>query len=168
MFVLNWSSQYLVEHWHVPKASVGRYLLFPPLAFDVGAVAFGVIASRRPTRTHKDLLAVGLVLGSALALVPFAPSATVGIALFSISGFGGAVVYVVITADMIARVPLSRTSSASGMTAAAQSLSHIVASPLVGYVIEKTHGFDAAMIGVGLFVVPTTLAFMFWPRLRDA
>lgn len=167
MFVLNWSSQYLVERWHIPKGSVGSYLVFPPLAFDIGAVAFGFVASRRPTRTHKDLLVVGLVLGSTLALLPFAPSAVMGIVLFAISGFGGAVIYVVITADMIARVPLGRTSSAGGMTAAAQSLSHIVASPLVGYVIEKTHGFSAAAVGLGLLVIPTTLAFMFWPRLRD-
>jgi hypothetical protein len=63
-------------------------------------------------------------------------------------------------------VPLERTSTAGGMTAAAQSLAHIVASPLVGMAIDRTHGYGTAMVFLGLAVLPTTVAFVLWPSLR--
>jgi hypothetical protein len=67
---------------------------------------------------------------------------------------------------MLARVPLRSTSSAGGMTAAAQSLAHIVASPLVGMAIDRTHGYGSALVGLGLVVIPTSLAFALWPGMR--
>lgn len=165
MFVLNWPAQYLVERWGVPKAHVGGYLVFAPLLFDLGAVGFGVLASRRPLRTHADLLLVSMVLASLLALAPWAPSAGAAIALFAAAGCGGGGIYVLVTADMLGRVPLERTSSAGGMTAAAQSLAYVVASPLVGWIVDRTHGYGVALVGLGLAVVPTTLAFVAWPNV---
>jgi hypothetical protein len=67
---------------------------------------------------------------------------------------------------MLGRVPLGSTSSAGGMTAAAQSLAHIIASPLVGMAIDRTHGYSAALLGLGLAVIPTSLAFALWPGMR--
>jgi ACS family hexuronate transporter-like MFS transporter len=167
MFVLNWASQYLVERWGLPKGGVGGYLVLPPLLFDLGAVGFGVLASRRAARTHVDLLLLSTALAATLALAPLAPSPEIAIALFGVSACGGGGIYVLVTADMLGRVPLDKTSSAGGMTAAAQSLAHVVASPLVGHLIDRTHGYGAALVLLGLASVPTSLVFVAWPSLRS-
>jgi MFS transporter, ACS family, hexuronate transporter len=167
MFVLNWSSQYLVERWSLVRTEIGGYLVVPPLLFDVGAVGFGWIASSRPRKTtHRDLLLCAAALASTLALAPLAPTPALAMVAFGAAACGGGGIYVIVTADMFARVPLERTSSAGGMTAAAQSLAHIVASPLVGMAIDRTHGYSGALVFLGLAVIPTSLAFVLWPSMR--
>ena len=52
------------------------------------------------------------------------------------------------------------------MTAAAQSLAHIIASPLVGMAIDRTHGYGVALVALGLATIPTSLAFTLWPGMR--
>lgn len=171
MFVLNFGSQYLVEAWRLPRTEIGGYLVVPPLFFDVGAVGFGWLASRRSgrgLRTHVDLHLVAMTLAALLALAPLAPSPAIAIAIFGAASCGGGGVYVLVTADMLARVPLGRTSAVAGMTAAAQSVSHIVAGPLVGMAIDRTHdgqSYGAALVALGVAVVPTSLAFVLWPRI---
>ena len=182
MFVLNFASQYLVEHWHMQRLATRWYLVVPPLLFDVGAVGFGAWASRRERaasaasatdapgapgrRTHVGLLIFATALAMILALSPLAPSPSIAMAMFGASACGGGGIYVLVTADMLGRVPLGKTSSAGGMTAAAQSLSHIVAAPLVGMAIDRTHGYGLACVVLGLVVIPTSAMFALWPGLR--
>jgi MFS transporter, ACS family, hexuronate transporter len=166
MFVLNWTSQYLVEHWKLPKSEISNELIVPPLLFDIGAIGFGVLASRResgPRRTHRDLILLSMLLASTLAFAPLAPSVPIAMAIFGASAAGGGGIYVLVTADMLGRVPVNKTSSAGGMTAAAQSLSHIVVSPLAGWAIDRTHGYGAVLLALGLAVIPASLAFILWP-----
>lgn len=170
MFVLSWSSQYLVEQWHMPPLQTRWYLVVPPLLFDVGAVGFGVWASRREKpsapRTHGGLFALAAVLASLLVLAPLAPSPAAAMALFGAAAAGGGGIYVIATADMLSRVPIGRTSAAGGITAAAQSLAHIVASPLVGMAVDRTHSYDVSLVALGLVVVPTSVVFVLWPGMR--
>jgi ACS family hexuronate transporter-like MFS transporter len=171
MFVMNWTSQYLVEAWGTKKGDVGNYLVVPPLVFDIGAVVFGFLASRREKdarKTHVDLLLVATVLAACLALAPLAPNRDVAIAIFAAAICGGGGIYVLVTADMLARVPVEKTSSAGGMTAAAQSLAHIIASPVIGAAIDRTHGYTSVLIALGLIVVPTSIAFVLWPGLSKS
>lgn len=173
MFVLTFASQYLVEAWKLPRTEIGGHLVVGPLLFDLGAVTFGYLASRRTNvghRTHKDLMLVSMALSSLLALAPLAPSAWAAVALFGLAASGGGGIYVLVTNDMLSRVPVHRTSAAGGMTAASQSLSHIIAGPLVGWLIDRTHdgkSYGAALVGLGLLVIPTTLAFVLWPGLDE-
>lgn len=173
MFVLNFASQYLVEVWKLPRTEIGGHLVVGPLLFDVGAVGFGYVASRRTNvahRTHKDLMLLSMALSSLLALAPLAGSPWIAIGLFGLSACGGGGIYVLVTNDMLSRVPVHRTSAAGGMTAAAQSLSHVIAGPLVGWVIDRTHdgnSYGAALVGLGVLVIPTTLAFVLWPGLDE-
>ena len=175
MFVLNWTSQYLVEQWHIPKLGTRWYLVVAPLLFDVGAVGFGWIASRRESevlpspagrekRTHLDLFLIAGAMAALLVFAPLASSPEVAVAIFGAAACGGGGIYVLATADMLSRVPLGKTSSAGGMTAAAQSLAHIIASPLVGMAIDRTHSYSLVLVVLGLVVVPTSLAFVLWPR----
>ena len=79
---------------------------------------------------------------------------------------GGGGIYVLATSDMLARVPVERTSSAGGMAAAAQSLAHVAASPLIGAAIDRSGGYGSVLVALGLIVVPTSLAFVFWPGMN--
>lgn len=175
MFVLNWTPQYLVEVWKLPRTEIGGLLVVPPLLFDLGAVGFGWLGSARTPRgrhgTHTDLLLGCALLATTLVLVPLAPSPTIALLLLGVSAAGGGGIYVLVTSDMLGRVPVARTSSAGGVTAAAQSLAHIVAAPLVGRSVDATHGFGPALVALAVVVLPTTLAFVAWPvpaRLDDA
>lgn len=172
MFVLNWTPQLLVESFHVPKDATGAYLVFPPLFFDVGAVGIGFFASGRTPRgragTHSDLLVAAGVLGSAILLVPLVASPATAVALLSVAAVGGGGIYVLVTADMLSRVPLGRTSVSGGLTAAAQSLAHILAAPLVGRAIDRTHGYGLALTGLGAVVLPAVLVFVLWPSFGRA
>jgi predicted MFS family arabinose efflux permease len=161
------------------RLSTRWYLVVPPLLFDVGAVGFGFWASTResardaesdsaaaPRRTHLDLLVLSAALAALLVFAPLAPSPEIAMAIFGLAGCGGGGVYVLVTADMLSRVPLGKTSSAGGMTAAAQSLAHIAAAPLVGMAIDRTHSYAVALVALGLVVIPTSAAFALWPGLR--
>lgn len=168
MFVLNWTSKYLVDGWHLPKESIGNYLVAAPLLFDIGAVGFGAIASTRTgKRTQRDLFVIGMILQASLAFAPLAPSPTIAIALCAASACGGGGIYALVSSDMLARVPIERTSVAGGMTAAAQSLAHIVCGPLVGLSIDRTHSYTTALVALGLMVPPTMLAFLYWPNIEE-
>jgi ACS family hexuronate transporter-like MFS transporter len=166
MFVLNWTSKYLVDAWHVPKANVGNLLIWAPLLFDIGAIGFGAIATMRGKRSTTPLVVIATLLATALVLAPLAPSPHAAIAIFAIAASGGGGLYVMITNDMLARVPIERTSAAGGLTAAAQSLAHIIAGPLVGWTIDRTHGHAIALIGLGGIVAPTILVYLLWPGMR--
>ncbi|MBX3204275.1 MAG: MFS transporter [Labilithrix sp.] len=173
MFVLNWTAKYLVDAWQLPREDVGTFLVAPPLLFDLGAIGFGALASARRDPgpagpTQSALLFFAMLLAASLAFVPLTGSPAAAIALFAVSACGGGGLYVLVTNDMLSRVPVERTSAAGGMTAAAQSLAHVVAAPLVGWTIDRTHGHDLALVALGLVVVPTTLAFIAWPGVRRA
>jgi ACS family hexuronate transporter-like MFS transporter len=185
MFVLNWTPQYLVERWHMARLDTRWYLVAPPLMFDIGAVGFGWWASRREqdrstgtetatatatgveSKTHRDLFGIATALSAMLLFAPLAPSPAVAIALFAAAACGAGGIYVLVTADMLRRVPVDKTSSAGGMTAAAQSLAHVVASPLLGMSIDRTHSYTTALVVLGLVVLPTSIAFLLWPGMRS-
>ncbi len=181
MFVFNWTSQLLVEARHVPQDALGPYLVVPPVLFDLGAVTFGFVASRRrgalerragpgaPSPTDRGLLLFATALATTLAVVPLASGPWLTMVLLGVSAAGGGGVYVIVTGDMLSRVPAGRVSTSGGLTAAAQSLSHIVVNPLMGKVIDRTHSYAGVLVTLGLVVVPTSLVFALWPmRARDA
>src|SRR5262249_6100589 len=46
-FVLNWGSKFLERHHGIGLDRLGPFLVLPPLAYDIGSIAFGDLASRR-------------------------------------------------------------------------------------------------------------------------
>ena len=177
MLVASWNAQYLVDRWSLPKTAIGGHLVVPLVFFDVGAVGFGLLATRlerargdrelgKDRPTHNALLLVAGALIALMAVTPLAPTVAIALLLLGLSSAGVGGLNGLVTADLMARVPVSRTSSAGGLCAAAQSLAHIVASPLVGLLIQETHGYSAALVLLGLLPIPTTLAFVLWPNVR--
>jgi ACS family hexuronate transporter-like MFS transporter len=174
-FVLIWGPQYIQRAFGVLEDDIGKYVWMPPLLFDVGAVGVGWLGSRRDHRasshdvsSHNDLLLIAALASSSLALAPFAHGAWAGIAVLSLSMFGGGALYARLTADMLARVHPLHVSTAAGMTAAAQSLAYIAASPLIGRSVDATHSYDHATTVLGAIVIPGALAWLVWPMRRGA
>jgi MFS transporter, ACS family, hexuronate transporter len=172
MFVLNWTAKYFVDAWGIPKADLASYLLPAPLAFDLGAVGFGAIATARARTEHvetpKALLLGAMGLASLLALAPLATTAPGALLVIAASAAGGGGIYALVTADALGRVPAHHASAVSGMTASAQSLAHICAAPLVGLAIDRTHGYELALVGLGAAVVGPVVAFVLWPGISRA
>ncbi len=175
MFVLNWFPQYLADAHTIPQNDLGKYAWCPPLFFDVGAIGFGVAASRRErkgaTRAHSDLVAFAAMLAATIACLSLAQDAVEATIVASASMAGGGALFALLTGDMLSRVEPSRVSRAGGLSAAAQSLAYVIASPIVGKVVDSTHTYDRVLLGLGAMVVPGAVAWIAWPgiapRRRD-
>jgi len=167
-FLQAWGAKYLVRAFHLGQKDVGAYLWLPPLALDVGAIAFGHFASKQrrgegvPPRL---LVGIALVLIACFAALPLAETPWMGVGIIAVAMAGGGAIYTLVTADLLGRVPPSSIAFAGGILAGAQSLSHIVAGPLVGASVAATASFDTVAITLGAWAVPGVVIWLLWrPR----
>ena len=180
-FLLLWGAKLLVALFGMSQAETARYLWFPPLCFDAGSVLFGALATRVDRRhwaapqrldtPHRGLFALALLLTAGLALVPFArtPWEAMGCGGLAMAGGGG--LLALLTSDMLARVPQEAISTASGVTAAAQSAAYIVANPLIGFAVKRTGSYRPAIFGLAAWLLPGCLTWLLWrppPRVVRA
>jgi ACS family hexuronate transporter-like MFS transporter len=164
-FFFLWSSLYLHDAHGVEQAEMGRYLWLPPLFLDAGALAFGFLAGRHASRHGPERSPVWLALSAmallgSLAALPLAGDAWSVTLIFGVAMAGGGGVFAILTADLVTGVGPSLAASAGGITAAAQSVAYIVASPLIGRAVEATDSYDVAVIGVALWLVPGALVWI--------
>lgn len=166
-FSLLWGAKMLVGRFGIAQKDVGSYLWLPPLVFDIGAIAFGDLASRLRARSRAWValpFGIAALLSVAVALVatthdPWMAVIFVGVAM---AGVGG--VFAIQTAVLLERMPPALASVAAGINAGAQSLAYIVASAIVGRVVTRTGGYDAALIGLGVWAIPGAVVWLVWPR----
>jgi predicted MFS family arabinose efflux permease len=171
MMVLTWFPQYLAEGRHATQSEMARVLWIPPLAFDLGAIGFGALGSAlrgADARPPRWLMLAAAALGSALFLVPSAEGIRGAILFGSVSMAGCAGLYALNMANVLTQVAPNETSRAGGMLAAAQSLAHIIANPLVGVVVDRTHSFSGPLLLTGLVVIPGTLIWAAFPAKLQA
>lgn len=164
-FALGWGAKYLVKTFHVAQADVGHYLWLPPLMFDAGAVLFGDLASRQvrvPGAPPRMLFAIAIPLAASLALLPYAGSPWMAMAIIGISEIGGGGLYTLTTADLLQRCPPASVSFAGGIMAGAQSLALIIANPLIGWSVDSYGDYTLVAIAVGLWAVPGALVWLVW------
>ncbi len=163
-FMLNWGAKLLVRAYDVPELRVGAYLWLPPVLFDVGAVAFGDRAARSGRLgTPPALVVVAAALAGSIALVPFARSPWGAMILAGLAMAGAGGLYALLTHDMLSRVPRDAVAMAGGITAAAQSLAYVIANPLIGRSVQRSGSYTAALVMLGAWLVPGTVA---WLTLR--
>ena len=165
-----WGASYLNVTFGVTQRDVGHYLWLPPVAFDAAAILFGHLAARqhRPEGVPaRGLVAGGVALCATLALLPLATTpwqVTLGM---SIAMGGSGAVYTLVTADLLARMPIGIASFAAGILAGAQSLALIIVNPLVGRLVDQLGTYDASAIALGLWAIPGGLAWLAWrPAIR--
>lgn len=158
-FVFLWLSKYLVFQFQTAPKDLGGFLWLPPLFLDLGSLAFGDLAARRRKTRGTGASDVLLIAAAGLLVMTIpAMQLTSGewgatlVAGLVLAGGGG--LFAVLTSDMLSRVPPGMVSRAGGMTAAAQSLAYIIASPLVGWSVDTFHGYTPALYALALSVVP--------------
>lgn len=164
-FALGWNTKYLKLTFDVAQRDMRPYLLLPPLAFDLGGIVFGDLASRQrrpegvPPRT---LFAIAIVPAACLGLLPFADSAWESIAFVCTAMAGAAALYALVTADLLSRMPRNSASFAAGIMAGAQSLALIIVNPLIGASVDYYGSYDVIAITLGFWVIPGSLIWLLW------
>lgn len=166
-FMLLFGAKWLTRTFDVPQGEVDRYLWPAPLVFDLCAVVFGFLASRARARQapsdHRPpraLFAVAAALTCVAGLVPLAPTPALGVAAGAVAAGGVGGIFAIVMSDLLSRVPRESVSLAAGLTAAAQSLAYIVASPLIGLSVQATHAYGLALVALGAWVVPGSLVWL--------
>ena len=168
-FMLQWAAKFLTKHHDVDQTHIGDYLWLPPLFFDAGAILFGDLASRRRVRLgvaagpERLLVGVAGALAATLAFAPFAPTPMLATVIGGVSMAGGGALYALLTADLLSRVPASAVATAGGICAASQSIAHLAFLPLVGLLAKNLGSYTVAMISLGAWVVPGTIAWIVIP-----
>ncbi|MFO0664177.1 MAG: MFS transporter [Polyangiaceae bacterium] len=171
LFAINWAPQYLNEARHVPQNDVSHYVWMVPLLFDIGSLGFAFAGSRRdheaegsPRKTHWDLLLGAAVLTMAMAFVDRAPGPKSSMFVLGLGTAGCGGFYALLTADLMSRVPKERASTAGGLSAAAQSVTHIVLAPLIGKYIDRTKDFGGMMTMLGMLTLPAVVPYLLAAR----
>jgi len=166
--LFNWSTKLLVHDHHLTQLQTGHYLWLPPLFVDLGAVLFGHLASVARASGRGDggvprpiVAAAGLTMLAGLA-IPFASTPWLVVAVMCVTMIGGGGLYALPMADMAARVPPGIVAAAGGMCAAAQSVAHIVANPMIGRSVERTGSYAAATLTLTLWVIPGCVGWLLW------
>lgn len=165
LIMLIWAAKYLVRDHAVPQAQLGLYLCLPALAFGAGSLVFGELRARsarkRATaRPPRRLVMIAAALCWLIAGVPSAIGPVAGILVASVAMFGAGGLYTLATSDMLAHTPRQIVPSVAGLTTVTQSLVYIVASPIIGQVVEHFGSYDWVMTGAGCWVLPCVLLWL--------
>ncbi len=165
LIMLIWSAKYLVRDHAVPQAALGRYLWLPALMFGVGSLVFGELRARSAhnrtsARPPRRLVTLAMVLCITVAIVPSlsGPASCIAMAGVAMMGAGG--LYTLATSDMLAHTPRQSVAATSGLTTITQSMIYIVASPLIGKVVQHFGSYQWVMVGAGLWVLPCALYWL--------
>jgi len=172
LLMLIWAAKYLVRDHHVPQPDLGKYLWLPPLLFGVGSVLFGELRARTArnrdsARPPRQLVVLATLLTANIALVPNLTGPTGCIALAGIAMMGAGGLYTLATSDMLAHTPRQAVPATSGLTTVTQSLIYIIASPIIGKVVDHFGHYDWIMLGAGLWVFPCTLYWLADASIRS-
>jgi MFS transporter, ACS family, aldohexuronate transporter len=167
-FTLQWGAKFFAAH-HVGKAAYATYLLASGIAYDVGAVAFGDLASRRAKRRGNDGSPARLLLGISTAC---AAAGTIGMALLAgepaivaaliVTSIGRGSFVALVNADTLARLPNDWIATGAALIASAQSLIILAFNPLVGASVDAYATYTPALLGIAAFTVAPYVIWAAW------
>ncbi|MFT3768169.1 MAG: MFS transporter [Minicystis sp.] len=166
--LFNWATKLLVHDHHLTQRQTGHYLWLPPLFFDGGAILFGHLASVARARGHGDggvprpLLAAACLTMLAGAAIPFAPTPELVVAAACVTMIGGGGLYALPMSDVASRVPPTAVATAGGLCAAAQSVAHIVANPMIGRSVERHGSYAFIVLALTFWVIPGCVGWLLW------
>jgi MFS transporter, ACS family, hexuronate transporter len=166
-FLHQWGTKYLFHDHGLTQLQAAKLLWIPPLFFDVGAVAFGHLASVARVRGANGVprplvAAAGLAMLAGVA-IPYAPSPDLAVAAMCVMAMGGGGMYALPMSDMAARIPPGVVATAGGIGAAAQSVAQIATNLAIGASIKHTGSYTLILVALGIWVVPGTVAWLAWP-----
>jgi predicted MFS family arabinose efflux permease len=171
LLMLIWAAKYLVRDHAVPQRALGHYLWLPALTFGVGSLIFGELRARstrnrESARPPRRLVMLATLFTVSIALSPSMPGPASAIVVASVAMVGTGGLYTLATSDMLAHTPRQAVPATSGLTTVTQSLVYIVASPIIGKVVEHCGHYHWIMLGAGFWVLPCTLYWLVDASIR--
>lgn len=172
LIMLIWAAKYLVRDHAVTQHDLGLYLWLPALSFGAGSLLFGELRSRsarkRATaRPPRRLVAIASTLCVFVSTTPWTTGPATAILMASLAMLGAGGLYTLATSDMLAHTPRQVVPVATGLTTVTQSLVYVVASPLIGKLVEHFGSYDWVMRGAGLWVFPCVLIWLMDASLQS-
>jgi ACS family hexuronate transporter-like MFS transporter len=169
-FTLAWGAKFFAAH-HVGKAAYATFLLASGIAYDVGAVAFGDLASRRARRVgnapHRLLLGISTVFAAgglaAMALVDGTAAVVAALIAMSI-GRGGYTA--IVNADTLARLRDEEIATGAALIASAQSVIILAINPIIGASVDATATYTPVMLAIAAFAAVPFTAWAAWRVTR--
>ena len=157
-FFSHWWVKFLAERFALPQADLASYGFLAPVAYDVGAIVFGDLASRARRRgglrLEEALLAFGCLLAAANALTSLQSSPWFAVLVGSIGAFGAGGAFALCNAGALSAVPGGQVSRAAAMIATSFQLGSVIANPLIGWSIDRTGSYTLALAVPPLLIVP--------------
>lgn len=166
-FTLQWGAKFFAAH-HVGKAAYATYLLASGIAYDVGAVAFGDLASRRTKRVgsaapHRLLLGLSTAFAAAGVIgmaIGDTEAAIVAFLIVCSVGRGGYTA--IVNADTLARLPNEWIATGAALIASAQSAIILAINPLIGVSVDETGSYAPSLLAIAAFTVLPYAAWALW------
>ena len=165
LVMLIWAAKYLVHDYGVHQYDLGKYLWLPATMFGAGSLVFGELRARSArlrtnARPPRRLVILATVLACIIASAPASRSPTLSVVLGSISMMGAGGLYTLGTSDMLAHTPRDAVAAITGLTTVTQSVVYILASPIVGRIVEHFGNYDWVMVTAGVWVFPCVLVWL--------
>lgn len=165
LVMLIWAAKYLRNDYGVHQHDLGKYLWLPAAMFGAGSLVFGELRARSTrlrltVRPPRRLVICATLLGSLIALAPASNSPVLGVVFGSIAMMGAGGLYTLATSDMLAHAPREAVAAITGLTTVTQSVVYIVASPIIGRIVQDFGNYDRVMIAAGVWVFPCALIWL--------
>jgi predicted MFS family arabinose efflux permease len=167
-FMMAWEAKFYVREAHLAQGDLAGYLMTSAVLYDVGALLFGDLASRRARARGDGSSARGLyAAGATLAMLGmaalfFAHDATAALCGMALSATGRGAIVTLSNSDTLARMPQRAVAAAGGVIASVQSLGAVVLNPMIGAWVQR-HGYGGVVIAIAAWTVPLALAWLAWP-----
>jgi ACS family hexuronate transporter-like MFS transporter len=166
-FAFAWESKLYVGQVGMAQRDLWPYLMLSAFLYDIGALLFGDLASRRArargdAAPHRALFATGAAL-AASGMVVLSGAHTPGRAMLGmgLAAVGRGAAVTLVNSDTLARMPQRTVSAAGGVIASAQSLAGLLVNPLVGSVV-KHRGFFPVLLALAAWTLPMAAAWIVW------
>jgi ACS family hexuronate transporter-like MFS transporter len=169
-FTLAWGAKFFAAH-HVGKAAYATFLLASGIAYDVGAVAFGDLASRRARRVgnapHRLLLGISTVFAAGgLAAMALVDGTTAVVAALIVMSIGRGGYTAIVNADTLARLRDEEIATGAALIASAQSVIILAINPIIGASVDATSTYTPVMLAIAAFAAVPFTAWAAWRVTR--
>src|SRR3569623_714376 len=165
-FPLQWGAKFFAAQ-HVGKAAYATYLLASGIAYDVGAVAFGDLASRRAKRVgsapHRLLLGITTVFAAAgIAGMALGDTEAMIVVFLIVCSIGRGGFTALVNADNHARLPNAWIATGAALIASAQSAIILAIDPIIGASVAASSPYAPSMLAVAAFAVDPFAGWALW------
>jgi predicted MFS family arabinose efflux permease len=169
-FTLAWGAKFFAAQ-HVGKAAYATFLLASGIAYDVGAVAFGDLASRRARRVgnapHRLLLGISTVFAAGgLAAMALVDGTTAVVAALIVMSIGRGGYTAIVNADTLARLRDEEIATGAALIASAQSVIILAINPIIGASVDATATYTPVMLAIAAFAAVPFSAWAAWRVTR--